>query len=286
MFESWVSKRKSPHLQKALLLRKAGKFKEALEFLNYACDIGQDGEAFYFKADAYVTGGFYLEADRDLAREYFKKAELAGCTWPADYQYGKIPITEDGHILKYVNNPILSDKLQSLEYSAESGDAYAQNKLSKCGDEYTKLACYQKNTDAIDHAYETISIPNYCSCEFDLLKLADIFVETGHIDGIRKRIALFSDRKLKNEEAYIYGKNIDKFNQNWFNTSHYEYIRSVYFTSWTNTQKAVIFWMMWTKRDRILCPDLRRLIGKIIWESRSKPQIWGDAKKKKKKIKI
>lgn len=286
MFESWVSKRKSPYLQKALLLRKAGRFKEALEFLNYACDIEQDGEALYFKADAYVTGGFYLESDRDLARECFKKAELAGCNWPNMQQYGKISITEDGHILKYVNVPILSDKLQLLEYAAESGDAYAQYKLSKCGNEYTKIACYQKNTDAIKHAYKTISIPNYCSCEFDLLKLADIFVETGHIDGIRKRIAFLSDHNLKNEEAYIYGQKIDKFNQSWFNSRHYEYIRSVYFTSWTRAQKAVLFWLMRTKRDRILCPDLRKLIGKMVWESRSKPQIWGDAKKKNKKIKI
>lgn len=298
MFEKWVSKRKSPYLQKALLLRKDGNFKEALDALNYACDIEKDAEALYFKADAHLTGGFYLERNPELSKAYFREARLAECNWPEDYQYGTVLITEEGHILQYVNDfSTLHSKSDAIKYAAESGDAYAQYRFSNC-DEFSKMACYQKNDDALAHAFNAILIPNFCSCKFDLLKLAQIFIETKYIEGIRTRIAFVFDHELRLEELYIYGKNIHLFDQSLFMSQYIENAHSVYLTSWTRAQDAVIFWLMWTKS--FLCPDIRKLIGKLIWESRSKPQVWGvklmgmgydsfdyeKLKKKNKKIKI
>jgi tetratricopeptide (TPR) repeat protein len=295
MFEKWVSKRKSPHLQKALLLRKKGNFKEALDALNYACDVEKDAEALYFKADAYVTGGFYLEKNIALAEAYYREARLAGCEWPDDQEYGNTLITEEGHILLYVNVFSSYEKKEMLKYAAESGDAYAQYRVSDCDNEFTNLACYQKNDEAIQHAVFAILNGNRCGCKYDLLKMAQIFIETKNIEGINIRIGYVFDHELRLEELYIYGKNIHLFDQSLFLPEHIENAYSVYLTSWTKAQDAVVFWLMWTKKERLLCPDMQRFIGKLIWESRSKPQVWGVKlmgefeklqKKKKKKMKI
>jgi hypothetical protein len=72
-------KRCSPTLQRALLLRKQSRFKEACEVLYQACTQDKDREAMYFFAKAYHEGGWrYIHCDPDRAVYWYMQAGKAG----------------------------------------------------------------------------------------------------------------------------------------------------------------------------------------------------------------
>ena len=72
-------KRLSPRLQQALIARRDGKFKDAIQLLYDACEQDKDPEAMYFMAVAYELGGWkYILADHKRAISWYVKAAQAG----------------------------------------------------------------------------------------------------------------------------------------------------------------------------------------------------------------
>jgi len=49
----------------------------------------------------------------------------------------------------------------------------------------------------------------------------------------------------------------------------------VFLTSCEKALATVLYWLWFTKKYNLLVPDLRRVIGKLIWKSRKFPSIWG-----------
>lgn len=49
----------------------------------------------------------------------------------------------------------------------------------------------------------------------------------------------------------------------------------IFTESCNRSLSTVLYWLWFTKKYNVLVPDLRRVIGKLIWKSRKFPSIWG-----------
>lgn len=278
MFEAWVAKRKNANLREALLLRKAEKYTEAWAKLEQACAEG-DGEAFYFKAHALWSGGWGQKAC-DGYHVLLEKAAEFGCWWPS---FNKMRNVEDHNVLLIDkgNAFVCEFCLYSSDcfyehtfYAATSGDARAQQMIARCGDGLYAKSAEQKQMSAIGHMATCFE----CG---DVLTRAHYKILNGLTQQMEARIFFdtpvddCSDEDLRLQELYMYGKEFASGNLCGLLPEETQDACQVYYLSWYAAQKTVLFWLLWTKKERLLCPDISRLIGKMVWETRTRPAEWG-----------
>lgn len=277
MFESWVSQRKNANLREALLLRKAEKYKDAWAKLQAACD-ENDGEAFYFKAYALWQGGWGQRQSSEF-RTCLKKAENLGCWWPRftnsrnQHDY-KLVVADEGNILacefgEYKGESYPKDYL----YAASSGDAVAQYNYATCKTGWYVKAAEQKHVGAIGHMLTCFR----CS---DLLTRALYMISEQCTNKIQERVSGrlvhdLPDEGLRLQELYLFGREFASGNLCGISPKRTGFASQVYYQSWYAAQKAVLLWLFWTKEENLLCPDIRRLIGKMVWATRTRPAEWG-----------
>jgi hypothetical protein len=277
MFESWVSRRKNPNLREALLLRKAERYDEAWEKLEAAC-AENDGEAFYFKAHALFSGGWGKGSGLDF-REWLDKALEAGCWWPdftckRNHFMHSMLLEDEGNI--FVHEFCENDtqcRIKHELYAASNGCGTAQYRAATCFNTWYLKSANQNNSNSVRH----MATCKECG---DVLTRARFKIKSGYADCMLNRISEIPvddcpDEGTRLQELYMYGKEFLSGNLCGVLPTQTGFANQVYYRSWLSARKTVLFWLLWTKKEKMLCPDIRRLIGKLVWETRTRPAEWG-----------
>lgn len=277
MFESWVSRRKNPYLRDALLLRKAGKYEAANLAFERAAQEDTDGEALYFKEyNAYIRS----ECLYDFK---FEEVPKRGCLWPIPQFQNitrknyEILFQDTGNILAYFFgsegwHEYNEDVKCSTLYSAESGDPYAQFLMRYTNIKFLKGSFLQESFSAIKHVIHCDNIGCFCM-KLDAMMVAKVLINNCCDFGIlhRLNICVPTEIHVRLQELYIYGRYFDLYTT----ISHptVKIAISYYKTSWERANKCVVAWLHFGRL--FLIKDLVRLIGKMVWESRVRPDEWG-----------
>ena len=113
-------KRLSPRLQQALIARRDGKFKDAIQLLYDACEKDKDPEAMYFMAVAYELGGWkYVMADHKRAISWYVKAAQAGHAAAIAFVNGFTAKKEEGMIFPTTYNKTRDMLARGMELICE-----------------------------------------------------------------------------------------------------------------------------------------------------------------------
>jgi hypothetical protein len=262
MFESWVSERKNSHLRNALLLRKAGDYTNASKELIYAADIDKDEEAGWVLHQAYETGGF------GLYRNYSKCLDYPKPQWKYDKRNPDLTIQ-------------LEFSLKHYHYSAECGNAHCQWRIACCQNGWYKKACEQKHQMTMRHICSCfVRGCIHCLKNFTVLDIARMHIESQFFESMCNSLQKTIDQKLRLQELYIYGHFLSKDPLTLNNQQIAEAV-NVYTSTFKKAQNACIYWL-WVSKEFNMIRDLRQMIGQIIWESRTRPEEWGNWRNNKK----
>jgi hypothetical protein len=309
----WAAK--NENLEKALCFRRSGNLVDAQKYLHLAIEEG-DADALYFMGRALMDGGFGIKkaCSNEAGNECFYRASLQGhvpslvcLTRTSHFPY------EMHDFYMSSNDPcIQEDQLYAtaheigyviLRDAAISGNIFALLRL---------VDRYQRPNDAIYVKCVEIGVAfgdGWAQYRYwkDFVKSTEILLQgasqmniwcmsaaSKHFrDQRNMRLAVFYEmehnkimfmdsaflRKYIEEEdfhsVYEYGR--------WVRISQehlkppFAYALSIYVKS-TNATRAAVLCFIWATKG-VLVPDLRRLIGKMIWESRVFPEVWIENKK-------
>lgn len=75
-------------------------------------------------------------------------------------------------------------------------------------------------------------------------------------------------------ELFVYGKVAQHLEERQKYPPVLNAIR-IYQESCSSTRRSVLCWIWVAKREKLLVPDLIKLIAKILWKTRKDPQEWG-----------
>jgi TPR repeat protein len=310
----WVAK--NDNLQKALCLRREGNLVDARKYLELACE-ENDPDALYFMGRSLADGGFGIkkqDISNGHAFDYYVKAGRLGhvpslvcminsVKFPSEmseyYMSSTDPCKleqraqfEEGYVI--LRDAAISGNIFALLRLVDYYEKQSDEMYVRClqigagfGDGWAQFRHYRNSTNTEWLLKGGSQMNFWCMHETSQyyrkqrnLRLAVYFeMENNMIHSMDSSFLRVHFQQEDSHAIYEYGRwaclssGVSKEHLK----PHFAHAWNLYVTSNDACQAAVLYFLWMTKYW--LVPDLRRFIGKMIWESRVFPQVWIENKK-------
>lgn len=293
---------KNANVRHALELRKQGKYKEAISFLDKACDEG-DGEAWYIKGYFYELGGCGLRQDLHKASVCMAESRARGCystdvfvkaqqaAYSGEHALAeklRIDALEAGYFFALRQIDVSKVSIEIVQALADNGDGYACLFVAgfyyEIGNLKKALAYLRKGAEQkVIRCLRQIINPVWLDAgEISFWECSKWEVKTyNSADQLKHLIYKYQSEadEVKQQLFYMVGRKVAKHFINELSlilTS----VLQIYQRTWAAAHNATVTFLLCCKQLGVY-KDVAKMIGKFIWESRINPDFWEEEKNKK-----